>query len=162
MHRRICRRLKRPPADLDELLDVARASLPAGVEHWLAALQPHWRSGDVLFVHAGVNPGFPLESFLAAPWNVPLERLDESRHWAWVRGPFLDHQPGPQGWSGYVVVHGHTPNDGLRDPSHADQIRKFRLNLDAGSGMTGVAKMAILHGAEAEVVTVRGEPNLRA
>jgi serine/threonine protein phosphatase 1 len=152
---------KQAPRDLDELLDRAQAALPVGVEHWLVALRPHWRSGNVLFVHAGVNPGRPLEAFLAAPWNVPLARLDEGAHWAWVRWPFLNHQPGPEGWSGYFVVHGHTPNDGLRNPSHADQIRKFRLNLDAGSGLTGVAKMAILRGAEAEVVTVRGAPNPR-
>ena len=47
---------------------------------------------------------FRSRSFLAAPWNVPLERLDEGRHWAWVRRPFLDHQPGPKGWSGHFVV----------------------------------------------------------
>jgi serine/threonine protein phosphatase 1 len=153
---------ERTPADLDELLDLVKTSLPISVGHWLAALRPHWRSGNVLFVHAGVNPSLPLESFLAAPWNVPLARLDEEHHWAWVRWPFLDHQPGPGGWSGYFVLHGHTPNDGLRSPAHADQVRKFRLNLDAGSGGTGVAKMAILRGGEVEVVTVRGEPNARA
>jgi serine/threonine protein phosphatase 1 len=152
---------KQAPVDLETLLDVAKASLPASVRRWLEGLQPHFRSGKVLFVHAGVNPDLPLESFLAAPWNVPLDRLDEDRHWAWVRRPFLEHRPGPDGWSGYFVVHGHTPNDGLRNPSHAEQIRNLRLNLDAGSGLTGVAKMAILRGAEAEIVTVRGAPNRR-
>lgn len=147
-----------PPASLEELLHAARASLPARFEHWLQNLLPHWRSGEVLFVHAGVNPRIDLETFLAAPWNSPLARLDEDRHWAWVRFPFLKHEPGPLGWSGYFVIHGHTPNDALRNPSHADQVKRFRLNLDAGSMVTGVAKMAILRGAEAEVVTVRGTP----
>jgi len=145
----------RPPSNLAELLDAARASLPVRIERWLAELQPHSRSGEVLFVHAGVNPRIPLESFLAAPWNTPLARLDEDRHWAWVRAPFLGFDPGPAGWDGYFVVHGHTPNDARRVPSHADQIRRFRLNLDGGSAMTGAAKMAILRGAEAEVVTAR-------
>ena len=153
---------ERTPADLDELLAAVKSSLPTRIEHWLEALKPNWRSGNVLFVHAGVNPDLPFESFLAAPWNVPLAHLEGDRHWAWVRWPFLDHQPGPGGWSGYFVLHGHTPNDGLRSPSHADQVRKFRLNLDGGSGMTGVAKMAILRGGEVEVVTVRGGPNLRS
>jgi len=144
-----------PPASLPELLEAARASLPVYVERWLEDLEPHSRSGEVLFVHAGVNPRFPLESFLAAPWNTPLATLDEDRHWAWVRAPFLGYDPGPGGWDGYFVVHGHTPNDAKRTPSHADQIRRFRLNLDGGSAMTGAAKMAILRDAEAEVVTAK-------
>jgi serine/threonine protein phosphatase 1 len=145
----------RPPASLAELLEAARACLPLRIERWLAELQPHWRSGEVLFVHAGVNPRFPQEHFLAAPWNTPLASLDEDRHWAWVRAPFLNFEPGPDGWDGCFVVHGHTPNDARRTASHAEQIRRFRLNLDGGSAMTGVAKMAILRGAEAEVVTAR-------
>lgn len=148
--------LDRPPGDADELLAAASASLPPRVEAWLGALRPSWRSGDILFVHAGVNPRVDLEAFLAIPWNTPLFRLDEDRHWAWVRRPFLDHRPGPDGFSGVFVVHGHTPNDGRRDASHKDQIARFRLNLDAGSVVTGVAKMAIIRGAEAEVVAAKG------
>jgi serine/threonine protein phosphatase 1 len=148
-----------PPEDLWELLAAARASLPERVRAWLDALRASWRSGDILFVHAGVNPRFGLEAFLAAPWNIPLASLDEERHWAWVRWPFLNHRPGPEGFSGVFVVHGHTPNDGGRNASHADQIAGFRLNLDAGSGLTGVAKMAIIRGRRAEVVTARGPTN---
>ena len=50
----------------------ARASLPPRVLRWLSSLRPSWRSGEVLFVHAGVNPQVELETFLAAPWNTPL------------------------------------------------------------------------------------------
>ena len=148
-----------PPEDLDDLLAAARASLPERVRAWLASLRASWRSGDLLFVHAGVNPRFDLEAFLAAPWNTPLSSLDEERHWAWVRWPFLEHRPGPEGFGGMFVVHGHTPNDAKRDASHADQIAGFRLNLDAGSGLTGVAKMAIIRGRHAEVVAARGPTN---
>jgi serine/threonine protein phosphatase 1 len=148
-----------PPEDLDDLLAAARASLPERVRAWLASLRASWRSRDLLFVHAGVNPRFDREEFLAVPWNVPLASLDEERHWAWVRWPFLKHRPGPQGFGGVFVVHGHTPNDARRDASHEDQIAGFRLNLDAGSGLTGVAKMAIIRGRRAEVVTARGATN---
>jgi serine/threonine protein phosphatase 1 len=148
-----------PPDNLDDLLKAARASLPPRVRAWIESLRASWRSGDVLFVHAGVNPQVELEAFLAVPWNVPLARLDEDRHWAWVRWPFLNHHPRKGGFSGCFVVHGHTPNDARRDPSHADQIAGFRLNLDAGSGMTGIAKMAIIRGRQAEVVTARGPTN---
>ncbi len=128
---------------------------------WLASLSASWRSGQVLFVHAGVNPQVELEAFLAAPWNMALAKLDEDRHWAWVRRPFLDHRPGTDGFSGFFVVHGHTPNDARPKASHADQIAGYRLNLDAGSAMTGIAKMAIIRDRYAEVVSARGETNRR-
>jgi serine/threonine protein phosphatase 1 len=144
-----------PPEGLDDMLAEARASLTPSVRAWLASLRASWRSGQVLFVHAGVNPQVELETFLAAPWNIALDKLDEDRHWAWVRWPFLEHRP-LAGFGGFFVVHGHTPNDARRDASHADQIAGFRLNLDAGSAMTGVAKMAIIRGRSAEVVTARG------
>ena len=38
-------------------------------------------------------------------------QIDESRHWAWVRAPFLNARARAGGFSGYLVVHGHTPND---------------------------------------------------
>jgi hypothetical protein len=76
-----------------------------------------------------------------------------------VRWPFLAHRPGKRGFSGFFVVHGHTPNDARRDASHPDQIAGFRLNLDAGSGLTGIAKMAIIRGPQAEVVAARGPTN---
>lgn len=146
------------PENLDALLKIARAALPARVRSWLESLRASWRSGEVLFVHAGVNPQVELEAFLAVPWNIPLAQLDEDRHWAWVRWPFLQHRP-RKGFGGFFVIHGHTPNDARRDPSHEDQIAGFRLNLDAGSGMTGAAKMAIIRGSQAEVVVARGPTN---
>ena len=150
-----------PPDYLDDLLTEARASLPPRVGAWLAFLRPSWRSGQVLFVHAGVNPEVELEAFLAVPWSMPLAKLDEDRHWAWVRRPFLDHRPGPEGFSGFFVVHGHTPNDARPKASHADQIAGFRLNLDAGSVLTGVAKMAIIRDRHAEVISTRGPTHLK-
>jgi serine/threonine protein phosphatase 1 len=151
-------RFSATPADLEDLLADARRSLPPHVRDWLVGLQSNWRSGGLLFVHAGVNPHVDLESFLAEPWNAPLESLGGDQHWAWVRRPFLSAAPGLEGYSGYFVVHGHTPNDLRSDPSHAEQIQHFRLNLDSGSVMTGVATMAIFRGARAEVVTAQGSP----
>jgi serine/threonine protein phosphatase 1 len=150
-----------PPEYLDDMLTEARASLPPRVEAWLSSLRASWRTGQVLFVHAGVNPQAELETFLAAPWNTPLAKLDEDRHWAWVRRPFLDHRPGPEGFSGFFVIHGHTPNDARPKASHADQIAGFRLNLDAGSVLTGIAKMAIIRDRHAEVISARGPTSLK-
>lgn len=151
--------LSRAPREPEALLRAIRAALPPRIAKWLESLRPHWRSGEILFVHAGVNPRFDLTAFLAAPWNTPLRLVDEERHWAWVRWPFLDHDPGPEGWSGLFVVHGHTPNDAKPYAAHADQIERFRLNLDAGSGLTGVAEMAIIRGDRADVVAARGPTN---
>jgi Calcineurin-like phosphoesterase len=151
--------LDRPPDGPEALLTILRVGLPAEVRRWLESLRPSWRSGDVLFVHAGVNPGMDINAFLAKPWNEPLAELDDDRHWAWVRWPFLEASPGPEGFSGLFVVHGHTPNDARPRPSHADQIRRFRLNLDAGSGLTGLAKMTVIRGNEARVLTALGPTN---
>jgi serine/threonine protein phosphatase 1 len=147
------------PEYLDEMLTEARASLPPRVLAWLSSLRVSWRSAQVLFVHAGVNPRVELEAFLAVPWNMALANLDEDRHWAWVRRPFLEHRPGTDGFSGFFVVHGHTPNDGRAKASQAGQIAGYRLNLDAGSAMTGIAKMAIIRDRYAEVVSARGPTN---
>jgi serine/threonine protein phosphatase 1 len=135
------------------MLEALRAATPAWALAWLDSLRPYYICGNVLFVHAGINPRMPLEDFLSTPWDEPLDRIDEAAHWAWVRGPFLDHRPGPQGFSGYLVVHGHTPLDRGSTHSHSEQVERFRLNLDGGSAMTGIAKMAILRGGVAEVVT---------
>ncbi len=147
------------PPGAEELLTVIRVAAPQRLRDYLASMRSHWWSQDVLFVHAGVNPHVELEAFLAAPWNTPLAELDEERHWAWVRWPFLEFAPGPEGYSGFFVVHGHTPNDARRNPSHADQIAHFRLNLDAGSGLTGLVKMAVIRGDEAKVLTALGPTN---
>lgn len=141
--------------DLDGLAKRLRAEAPARVMAWLSELQPHARSGGLLFVHAGLNPSFEVEAFLRTPWNAPLAGFSGDAHWAWVRRPFLAHRPGPEGWAGAFVVHGHTPNDGELTRSHAEQVQRFRLNLDGGSAMTGVTKMAIFRGSLAEVVSVR-------
>ena len=151
--------LDAPPDDVEELLAHIRAALPVRVLRWLESLRPHWRSQDLLFVHAGVNPDIALDGFLETPWNEPLAELEEDHHWAWVRWPFLEASPGPGGFSGLFVVHGHTPNDARPKPSHADQIRRFRLNLDAGSGLTGQAKMAVIRGDQATVLTALGPTN---
>jgi serine/threonine protein phosphatase 1 len=147
------------PPGPEELLTLVRVALPARVRDWLESLKSHWRSNGLLFVHAGVNPRMDLNAFLAAPWNAPLARLDEERHWAWVRWPFLEHRPGADGFSGLFVVHGHTPNDASPHATPELQIARFRLNLDAGSGLTGMARLAIFRGAEVKLVTALGPTN---
>ncbi len=104
---------------------------------FLEGTRSHWRSGAMLFVHAGLSPGMPPDAFLATPWDVDFRTLREEEHWAWVREPFLK----APSHRGHFVVHGHTPRDndervGLRT------IASDRLNLDLGSTRTGMARMA--------------------
>ena len=69
---RACGRRMRPRYP-DQWLEQARASLPANLRDWLRSLAPNWRNGGLLFVHAGVNPGVDLQTFLAQPWDIPLQ-----------------------------------------------------------------------------------------
>jgi serine/threonine protein phosphatase 1 len=145
--------------DIFDVLERARAKTPKFVSAWLASLVSHARSGGLLFVHAGVNPALPLEPFLTTPWNAPLSQIDEAQHWAWVRESFLSASPGPDGFSGFFVVHGHSPRDLGYSHGHAEQIARFRLNLDGGSGHTGQAKLAIFRERAVEVLTGSGPTN---
>lgn len=102
---------------------------------FLVGLSPFLAEGDgLLFVHAGVHPLVPLRAFLGQPWHALRddEDFEEEWHWAWIREPFLDHLPraaGLRGHHGRFVVHGHTPQDGVRLPIEA-QVARDRLNLD--------------------------------
>ena len=117
-------------------------AVPAEHLRFLRRLAMSHREGGYLFVHAGIRPGVPLDA------QAPEDLLR-------IRQPFLYTDQS----FGAVVVHGHTPNDAQARPSHADQIRRFRLNLDAGSGLTGLAKMAVIRGDEAKVLTALGPTN---
>jgi serine/threonine protein phosphatase 1 len=113
---------------------------------WLAGLKSHYVSGRILAVHAGLNPAFAPDDFLALDWDVDFGVSDEACHWAWVRDPFLAHVPaGGEGHGGYFVVHGHTPPD-YEPADFAGQLRRCRLNLDGGSYSTGKARMARIVG----------------
>jgi serine/threonine protein phosphatase 1 len=88
----------------------AVAAVPAGHRDFLAGLPLWHRSGEVLFVHAGIQPG------------VALGAQDET-DLLWIREPFLsdprDH--------GALVVHGHTT---VETPEH----RGNRVCIDTGAG----------------------------
>ena len=119
---------------------------------FLRGLRSHWRSGDVLFVHADVSPRTTPEAFLAARWDQDFNTLREDEHWAWVRGPFLRAER----HHGLFVCHGHTPGDGLARRG-ASTVSRDRLNLDIGSTRTGMARMARFVGRDVTVYDFIGE-----
>lgn len=94
------------------------------VQHlmFLRDLAINHRIGPYLFVHAGLQPGVPLEQ--------------QSKHdMLWIREPFLtskaDH--------GVVVVHGHTPK---REPI----VLPNRIAIDTGAVLGGALTCVMLEG----------------
>lgn len=116
-----------------------QAALGERVVARLGALRSHLPLGNLLFVHAGLDPAQDAAAFLALPWDRLAAR---PKHWAWITGGFLDWHGG---FGGRLVVHGHTPPakqrpfTGLDDP-HV--LAEGRLNLDGGSAVTGIVAAA--------------------
>ncbi|MGV6873033.1 metallophosphoesterase [Pseudochelatococcus sp. B33] len=139
-----------------------RGALGAERLGWLAGLRPHYRSGDVLLVHGGINPRIPLAAFLLAPVEVDIGRLDFDLHWAWIRYTFARFWPRQErrrGHHGTFVVHGHLQGHLDVVTAAADQVERDRINLDGGSYSTGRARLARLVGDSLwldEVASVAG------
>jgi serine/threonine protein phosphatase 1 len=127
----------RPEALPDAAL--LRDALGERVVATLHALRSHVLLGNLIFVHAGLDPAQDAAAFLALPWDTLTAR---PKHWAWITGGFLDWHGG---FGGRLVVHGHTPPakqhrfTGLDDP-HV--LAEGRLNLDGGSAVTGIVAAA--------------------
>lgn len=109
------------------LLDACGDDLVA----WLADLPRMHRVGDLLFVHAGVDP------------ETPLDR-QTPRTLMWTRRPFLD-SPGPYP-ENVAVLHGHTPQAPI-DFSHP-----HRINLDTGAFRTGILSGLVVTGDRMRLV----------
>lgn len=88
----------------------ARKAVPQDHTAFLSGL-PHWyREQGMIFVHAGIRPGFPMEA-------------QDEDDLLWIRDEFLWHLSDHEA----LVVHGHTPVD---DPTHYGN----RVNIDTGAG----------------------------
>jgi serine/threonine protein phosphatase 1 len=115
----------------------AMAKVPADHRDFLARLPLWHRRGEVLYVHAGIRPGLPLE----AQTETDL---------VWIREPFLsateDH--------GFLVVHGHTA---IEAPEHHGN----RINIDTRAGYGGPLTAIVLEGRDAFVLTDAGRVPLR-
>jgi serine/threonine protein phosphatase 1 len=88
----------------------ARAGIPESHATFLKGL-PLWvRAEGMIFVHAGIRPGFPLEA-------------QDEDDLLWIRDEFLWHLDDHEA----LIVHGHTPVD---EPTHYGN----RVNIDTGAG----------------------------
>jgi len=102
---------------------LARAMPPAH-RRFLSDLELTIRSGDYLFVHAGIRPGVPLDA------QDPEDLI-------WIREEFLDDRRD----HGVVVVHGHTI---VTSP----EVLPNRINIDTGAVFGGPLTCLVLEGRD--------------
>jgi serine/threonine protein phosphatase 1 len=139
-----------------KLAEPIRASLGKAAT-LLDRLETHRRTGNLLFVHAGLHPKIPLGRWFAGD---PLRLVvNENTHFAWIRFPFLGFEEKFE--DGLIVVHGHTPEDtvlawkGRRD-TVPHQLDGWRLGLDGGSYRTGTVAGAQFRDGNYRVFTASG------
>lgn len=97
--------------DLMEVADALEAALPDGLQAWLRALPLQWRSGNVVCVHAAMNPT-----------RGPDEQSSRTLLWG-----HNDHSPRTDDiW----VVHGHTI---VKEPV----AKNGRIAVDTGAYQSG-------------------------
>ncbi len=95
------------------LLRMVKEAVPDRHVHFLERLPSMLVVGKLVFAHAGIRPGIPLE-----------KQIDEDL--MWIREPFLTQGPGMP----FVVVHGHTV---YSEPSFSSG----RVGIDTGAYSTG-------------------------
>lgn len=112
--------------------DSAIRAVPEAHVEFLSALPLMHRTSDLLFVHAGIRPGVPIE-----------DQVEDDL--VWIRGPFLedgrDH--------GVLIVHGHTP---VTVAEHYGN----RIDIDTGAGFGHPLTAAVFEGRDCFILTEDG------
>jgi serine/threonine protein phosphatase 1 len=111
------------PPDPEAIRESLAEKVPQRHRAFLDELEWMVRLGDVLFVHAGIRPGVPLEAQSAQDLVL-------------IRHEFLEHD-GPLP---VRVVHGHTP-------VKAPVATPWRVSVDTGAFATGRLTAAVMEGS---------------
>lgn len=109
-------------ADFDELAELLRRRVPPQHLDFLSATEKMVVLGDYAFVHAGIQPGVPLDQ----------QRGSDLR---WIRTEFLNHR----GAHSHFIVHGHTITEAVDEQPN-------RLGIDTGAYDSGRLTAVALEG----------------
>lgn len=109
---------------IDDLADLLKARIPQRHLDIIEAGEDMIRSGDYVFVHAGIRPGVSFDQ-------------QQGSDLRWIRGPFLDARRRDP----FVVVHGHTPTEAV-------EFKPGRIGIDTGACYSGKLTALGLEGAE--------------
>ena len=122
--------------DAADVLELARAAVPAEHMEFLSSRDLWFETDDLLFVHAGIKP------------NVAMQDQDED-DLIWIRDGYLDYtDPHFK-----LIVHGHTALD---EPTHFGN----RIDLDAGAGYGRPIVPAVFDGKDCYILTETGRQAL--
>ena len=113
---------------LDDLFDAIPKTIPQKDVAYIKGFEESITAGDYLFVHAGMDPGVPLDQ-------------QERKDMLWIRDRFLDYE-GPLE---KVVVHGHTIFESVMDCGN-------RIGIDTGAFRSGVLTALVLEGNQRRVM----------
>lgn len=121
---------------IHQVHDRARSAVPPEHLSFLDGLKTAHQEGEMLFVHAGIRPGLPLE-----------QQTEEDL--VWIRQEFLtDTRAHP-----WLVVHGHTH---VKRAEHHGN----RVNLDTGAGYGHPLTAAVFEGRDCWLLTDEGRQPL--
>jgi serine/threonine protein phosphatase 1 len=108
-----------------------QASVPKSHLDFLSRLELTKEIGDYFFVHAGINPGRPIDK------QLPEDLL-------WIRNEFLDSEVN----FGKVVVHGHSITNNL-------EILDNRICIDTGAYITNKLTCLVLEGSSTRFLSTK-------
>lgn len=108
--------------------DTFASRFPATHRTFLEALEPSWMCGSILFTHAGVRPGLPVNR------QTPEDLM-------WIREPFLSSLAN----FGAFVVHGHSS-------AYRIERRHNRMGVDTGAYATGRLSCAVFDGTDPRII----------
>ena len=116
----------------DQLVTLAQDAVPSAHLDFLEACALTHVTNDLLFVHAGIRPGVPLDA-------------QSEEDLIWIRDGWLDDTRD----HGRLVVHGHTALD---HPQHHGN----RVNLDGGAGYGRTLVPAVFEGRDVWTLADKG------
>lgn len=115
----------------------ARVAVPGAHAEFVAGLPLWYRAEGMIFVHAGIRPGFPMDA-------------QDEDDLLWIRDEFLWHS----GRHEALIVHGHTPVD---EPTHYGN----RVNIDTGAGWGSALVPVVFEDGACFALTEAGREKVR-